>query len=219
MLVAFGWFTSLSFSYLLIFNRPECFRRMFMRTLGLPCAQNWVAFGGLGRPRDSKGSPVRNKIDSGINFPSVGVPSLRRFWTTIITYKLWNCVFSELWPARILIRTLLTNGRLEILECPVNSAERHAPESEPEPECLSHSWCSRYYISDGPHAPHGPMESMDPVGTRRMGPGPGPGSLVRAADLRQNTSWKKVMCPILKSGVLSTFSEGIRDQRFHNQAS
>ena len=57
--------------------------------------------------------------------------------------------------------------------------------------------------------PLGPNNPWNP-----WGPGPGalqgldPGSSLLAADLRTNTSWKKVMCHMLKSYVSWSFSEG-----------
>ena len=54
----------------------------------------------------------------------------------------------------------------------------------------------------GPKKSMESMESMGPMGPGPWGPGPGPGPSLWAADLSKNTSWKKVMCPMLKSCVL-----------------
>ena len=51
----------------------------------------------------------------------------------------------------------------------------------------------------------GPMGQMGPHGAWARNPGPSE----LAAYLSKNTSCEKVMCPLLKNGVVSTFSENI----------
>ena len=56
------------------------------------------------------------------------------------------------------------------------------------------------------HAPIESMSRLSPMGP--MGGARDPPSLL-AADLGKNASWKKVMCPMLKSAVLLAFSDAI----------
>ena len=66
---------------------------------------------------------------------------------------------------------------------------------------------------------HGPIGLMGFMGPMAMGRGPGPGPFLMEGRPRQAHVLEKVMCPILKSGVLETIPNGIKGQWSNNPAS